>query len=136
MLGRPVGRVAVAGALAFALAAPAASAADTDLFTWLSGTRAFPRAAGNAEYERSATDRELEVTVSNVKRLAGKRIVVYVSRVKVGTMVVSRAGRAHREWKSERGQHVPYASAGSLLRVRPPGGGLIVSGRFRIDVGD
>lgn len=124
------------GACVFALGIPVANAAKLDLFTSLSGSSAYPRAIGNAEYERSATDRELKVTVRNVARLAGKQIVVSVNGRKVGMMLVTRAGRAHREWKSEHGQYVPVASVKSSLWVHTTAGRLIVSGRLRVDVAD
>lgn len=60
----------------------------------------------------------------------------YSSGSKVGTMRVSSAGRAHREWSTDRGQAVPGATARSTVKVRTGGGTLIASGRYRLDTGD
>lgn len=42
----------------------------------------------------------------NIARLAGKRVTVYVNLKKVVTILVSRTGRAHREWSTHRAQAV------------------------------
>jgi hypothetical protein len=132
ILRRSWGSFLVAG-VALTLLVPVARAADQDLFAWLGGSHSYPSATGNAEYGRDATGRELEVTIRNIMPLAGRRIAVSASGRRVGTMLVSRAGRAHREWKSERGQYVPAALVRSLLSVRTATGVLIVSGRFHVD---
>jgi hypothetical protein len=123
--------------LAPAVSASAASSGDPEFNARLHGTSAFPNARGHSEYERNARHREVEVTVNNLPaRLRGHRVTVFVSRKKVGTMLVNRAGHASREWKTERGQFVPFAGAGSLCRVRTSSGGLIVSGRYVRESGD
>jgi hypothetical protein len=84
----------------------------------------------------TSTKREVEVTVSGIRRLAGRRVTVYVNGRKVGTMRVSSTGRAHRDWSTSHGQSVPSATAGSTVKIRTTGGTLIASGRYRLDTGD
>ncbi|HEX6932323.1 MAG TPA: hypothetical protein VF162_09285 [Streptosporangiaceae bacterium] len=123
--------------LAPTVSASAASRSDLEFNARLHGTAAFSHARGHSEYDRSARHREVEVTVNNLPaRLRGHRVTVFVSGKKVGTMLVNKAGHASREWKTERGQHVPFARAGSLCRVRTSSGGLIVSGRYVRESGD
>jgi hypothetical protein len=123
--------------LAPAVSASAATTSEVDLNARLHGTAAFPRAFGHSEYQRTLRHREVEVTVNNLpRRLRGHRVTVFVSRKKVGTMLVNSAGHASRQWATERGQFVPFASAGSLCRVRTSSGALIVTGRYVRESGD
>lgn len=129
--------LATAAVLSLALAAPAIPAgaatarAEVDLHAALHGSTAFPNARGHSEYERSFAQREVEVTVHNLPgRLHGHRVTVYVNRQKVGTMLVHHTGTASGDWSTERGQFVPFASAGSPCRVRTAGNTLIVSGTY------
>jgi hypothetical protein len=87
--------------------ASATAAEDTDYFAWLHGSARYPSAHGSSEYERDGVAREVEVTIRGISQLAGKRITVFVNRTRVGTMRVSPRGRAHKQWKTERGQAVP-----------------------------
>lgn len=120
-----------------AVSASAAARSEVDLHARLHGTAAFSRAFGHSEYERTARHRDVEVTVNNLpSRLRGHRVTVFVAGKRVGTMLVNSAGHASREWKTERGQAVPFASAGSLCRVRTSSGALIVSGRYVRESGD
>lgn len=129
--------VPVVVAFAAGMAAPAgAAAAETDYFTSLKPASQFAGARGDSEYEREGTKREVEVTVTGIRRLAGHRVTVVVSGRKVGTMLVSSTGRAHRDWSTSRGQSVPSATVGSTVKVRTGGGTLIASGRYRLDTGD
>jgi hypothetical protein len=121
--------VAVLATMSFTML-PQAAAVGIDLHTRLQGSAAFPRATGHSEYDRSRTEREVEVIVQNIGRLAGHRVNVFVSGNKVGSMRVSIAGVAHREWDTERGDSVPFASAGDRVKVRTTGGKLVASGRY------
>lgn len=123
---------AVMGLTLLAPAVPAGAAtSEVDFHARLHGTSAFPSAFGHSEYGRTARHRDVEVTVNNLPaRLRGHRVTVFVSGRRVGTMLVNRAGHASREWKTEHGQFVPFARAGSLCRVRTSAGTLIVSGRY------
>lgn len=127
---------AVLAALGVGSAAPVAHAADVDLLARLAGSAAFPNATGHSEYERTATEREVEVTVTHIAKLAGKRVSVFVNGKKVGTMLVSSTGRAHREWDTEHGQFVPFASAGDPIKVRKADGTLVAKGTYRRDTDD
>jgi hypothetical protein len=114
----------------FTALAPAAQAAEIDLHARLTGSTAFSRATGSSEYDRNTTERDVEVTVRNIAGLAGKSVTVWVSGSKVGTIRVTTAGVAHREWDTERGQFVPIASAGDFVKVRTAGGALIASAKY------
>ena len=131
-------RIAVSAviALAAALSAPAQAAFETDYVTGLKAASQYPSARGDSQYDREGTKREVEVTVTGIRRLAGSRVAVSVSGTRVGTMRVSSAGRAHREWSTSHGQFVPSAGAGSAVKVRTSGGTLIASGRYRVDRDD
>ena len=132
-----MGRLAVISvftALATGGAAAQAGVGETDLDAHLSSGRHYPAAHGHSEYERAGARREADVTVSGIPGLEGRRVVVFISRTRVGTMRVSSTGRAHREWKTSRGQSVPFAATGSPVRVRTRGGTLIASGRYRLEV--
>jgi hypothetical protein len=126
----------VLAALGVVTAAPVAYAAEVDLFARLGGSAAFPNATGHSEYERTAIAREVEVTVTHIAKLAGKRVTVFVNGKKVGTMLVSSTGRAHREWDTERGQFVPFASAGDPIKVRKADGTLVARGIYRRETDD
>jgi hypothetical protein len=126
----------ILSAITFTVLAPGAQAAEIDLRASLHGSTAFTRATGFSEYDRSSTGREVEVTVRNIGGLAGHSVTVYVSGDRVGTMLVSSAGVAHRQWDTERGQFVPFASAGDSVKVRTAGGTLVASGRYVREAGD
>jgi hypothetical protein len=123
-------------ALAAGPAALAQAAAETDYSARLKPALQYPGARGHSEYDREGTKREVDVTVTGISRLAGHRVGVYVSGSKVGTVRVSSAGRAHREWSTDHGQAVPGATAGSTVRIRTGGGTLIAAGRYRPDTED
>lgn len=133
--------LATAAVMGLTVITPAVSAnaatGDPDFFARLQGSTAFPNARGHSEYERTATHREVEVTVNNLPaRLRGHRVTVFVNLKKVGTMLVNSSGHASREWSTERGQSVPFAGAGSPCRVRTASGTLIVSGKYVRESGD
>jgi hypothetical protein len=65
-----------------------------------------------------------------VRRLAGKRVAVFVAGKKLGTAKVNAFGAARIERNSERGQFVPKISAGTSVRVRTGASVLIVRGSF------
>ena len=128
--------VPVVVALAAGMTAPAQAATETDYSTHLKPASQYPGARGDSEYEREGGKREVEVTVTGIRGLAGRRVAVYISGRKIGTMRVSSTGRAHRDWSTSHGQSVPSASAGSTVKVRTSGGMLIASGRYRLDTDD
>jgi hypothetical protein len=106
--------------------------ADThvELHASLSGSKAFPGAHGSSTFERKGDMRDVDVTVSGISRLAGHRVTVFVAGKKVGRMLVSAGGTAHRDFSTEDGQAVPLATAGSKIRVRTAKGTLVASGTY------
>ena len=118
-------------ALTGAAAVPTQPRTTTDLRARLVGSRAFPRADGQASYrvnqEGRRTSRDLSVSVSNVRQLRGRRLFVDVHGRSVGSMLVSRNGTAHLA----RSRDLPNVRAGWIVRVRTANGTLVVSGTFR-----
>lgn len=127
---RLVGLTAGALIVGFAVAPAAIAATEVHVDARLHGSSSFSRATGFSEYERAGTQRDVEVTVNHVARLAGKTLKVYVNGNWVGTMPVRSTGFAHREWDTDHGQRVPFAAAGDPVRVRTMGGKLIASGIY------
>src|SRR5262245_11075587 len=112
---------------ALAVAAPAAQAKGSP------GTRialkpsgAFAGASGKAKFQNQG-QRELEIEVEHVRRLAGRRVDFFVNRTKVGSGRVNGVGAAQVE---RRGASFPAINAGTRINVKTAGGTLIVSGRF------
>ena len=97
----------------------------------LKSAKAFPAAKGSAKFKSTVEERELQVEVEHVRRLAGKRVVFIVGGKKLATKKVNRFGAAEIERNSERGQLVPRVRAGTTVRVRTAGGVLIVKGPSR-----
>jgi len=125
---------AILFAFVFAVTAPVAQAAEVDLFTHTAGSTHFPKAHGFSEYDRSNSGREVEVRVTHLKSLAGERVKVIVNGHKVGRIVVSSVGVAHRGWDTEHGQKVPFALAGDKIKVRTLGGTLVAKGTYHREV--
>jgi hypothetical protein len=112
---------------ALAIAAPAVQAKGAP------GTRialksapAFPGASGKAKFQ-TQDERELEIEVEHVRRLAGKRVSFFVNSTKVGSARVNALGAAQ---VNRRGASFPAINAGTRVKVKTAGGKLIVSGRF------
>jgi len=115
--------------LALAVALPTALAADRTRIT-LKPSAAFPSATGKATFKARGGERELQIEVEHVRRLAGKRVVFTVGGVRLGTAKVNAFGAAQIERNSDRGQRVPAVRHGTKVKVRTAGGVLIVSGSF------
>jgi hypothetical protein len=96
----------------------------------LKPAKAFPAAKGSAKFKATADERELQVEVEHVRRLAGKRVVFIVGGKKIATKKVNRFGAAEINRNSERGQFVPAVRAGTSVRVKTAAGVLIVKGSF------
>lgn len=107
-----------------------AATGHLELFTRLHAAAAYPQAAGSSEYDQEGTQRELDVTVTNIGGLAGHQITVFVNGTRAGAMLVSSTGRAHREWDTEHGQNVPSAATGTRVQVRTGNGTLVASGTY------
>ena len=96
----------------------------------LKSAKAFPAAKGSAKFKATAEERELQVEVEHVRRLAGKRVVFIVGGKKIATKKLNRFGAAEINRNSQLGQFVPNVQAGTTVRVKTAGGALIVKGSF------
>jgi hypothetical protein len=110
---------------ALALAAPAVQAKDGTIIA-LKASSAFPGAKGKAKFQTEG-QRELEIEVEHVRRLAGKRVNFFVNARNVGSKRVSALGAAQLD---RRGSTFPAIKSGTRISVKTAGGKLIVSGRF------
>lgn len=115
-------------------AASAVASTHVELHASLSGAKSFPHAHGSSTFERKGGARDVDVTVSNITPLAGKQVTVFVAGKKVGKMLVSQGGTAHRDFSTADGEFVPSASAGSKVRITTSKGTLIASGTYHRDV--
>jgi hypothetical protein len=116
--------------LALAVAVPAALAAGGGTRITLKPAKAYPAAKGSAKYKAKAGERELQVEVEHIRRLAGRRVVIAVAGVRLGAARVSALGAAQINRNTERGQRVPQVSAGTVMKVLTAGGATVVSGSF------
>jgi hypothetical protein len=110
--------------------APVAQANNADIRIALKGSAQFPNAKGTAKYRDRGGEQEFQVEVENVKKLAGKRLGVFVNGNNVGTMRINQFGAGRLELNSDRGDNVPAISAGSKVQVKTGAGVLVVSGQF------
>jgi hypothetical protein len=108
--------------LALAIAAPAVLAAKGTRFA-LHAAKAFPAAKGSAQFSAKAGERELQVEVEHVRRLAGKTLSVSVGGSKIGTMRVSALGAA----ELHRVGAVPAVGPRTAVAVRTASGAIVAS---------
>jgi hypothetical protein len=112
---------------ALAFAAPAVQAkGGPGTRIALKGSSSFPGAGGKAKLQTEG-QRELEIEVQHVRRLAGKHVSFFVNRMKVGSARVNGLGAAQ---VNRRGASFPAIKAGTRIKVKTAGGATIVSGRF------
>ena len=112
---------------ALAVAAPAVQAKnDPGMRIALKSSPAFPGASGKAKFQ-NRDQRELEIEVEHVRRLAGRRVNFFVNSTKVGSARVNRLGAAQI---NRRGASFPAIAAGTRVKVKTATGRLIVSGQF------
>ncbi len=112
---------------ALAVAAPAVQAkGEPGTRIALKSSGAFPGASGKAKFQNEG-QRELEIEVEHVRRLAGKRVSFFVNSRKVGSARVNGLGAAQVD---RRGASFPAINAGTLVKVKTAAGKRIVSGRF------
>jgi hypothetical protein len=118
--------------LALAVAIPAAALASGGEGTRiaLEPSKAFPAARGSAKFKAKPGERELQLEVEHIRRLAGRQVVFVVAGAKLGAAKVSVLGAARLNRNSERGQRVPQVKAGTVVKVRTVGGRTVVSGSF------
>jgi hypothetical protein len=115
-----------AGMLGFGVAsAQVAPSHRVEVTAALHGSQSFPHAAGTAKFESRASGRELNVSLSGVRRLAGRTLVVFVHGTRAGTMTVTNTGRAHLHRHG-----APACRAGQPARIRTRAGTLVASGTF------
>ena len=117
--------LAIVALAALALAAPAVQAKGGTIIA-LKASSAFPGAKGKAKFQVEG-QRELEIEVEHVRRLAGKRVNFFVNAKKVGSLRISGLGAAQLNL---RGSRAPAVRSGTRISVKTAGGTLIVSGRF------
>jgi hypothetical protein len=119
--------VSLVALAAFAVDAPAVQAKnEPGIRIALKSAGTFPGASGKAKFQNQG-QRELEIEVEHVRRLAGKRVNFFVNSTKVGSARVSGLGAAQIE---RRGASFPAINSGTRIKVKTAGGKLIVSGRF------
>ena len=115
-------------ALALAVSVPAVLAKGGDgTRIVLKPAKAFPAAKGSATFKAKAGERQLEVEVEHLRRLAGTRVSFVVAGKKVGTAKIGALGAAHIE---RRNSAVPAIGAGTAVSVKTAGGVLVVKGSF------
>ena len=110
---------------ALALAAPAVQAKGGTIIA-LKASSAFPGAKGKAKFQTEG-QRELEIEVEHVRRLAGRRVNFFVGSTKIGSKRINSLGAAQLD---RRGSTFPAVGSGTRISVKTAGGRLIVSGRF------
>jgi hypothetical protein len=110
---------------ALAFAAPSVQASGGTRIV-LKASASFPGAGGKAKLQTEG-QRELEIEVQHVRRLAGKHVSFFVNRTKVGSARVNGLGAAQ---VNRRGASFPAIKAGTRIKVKTAGGATIVSGRF------
>lgn len=96
----------------------------------LAPTAEYARAKGKADYKVKGGEREFQVEVENVKKLAGKSLGVFVNDAKVGMAKVNSLGEGRLELNTDLGNKVPNIKAGDKVQVKDPSGVVIVSGKF------
>ena len=112
---------------ALAVAAPTVQAkGDPGTIIALKSSSAFPGAKGKAKFKNDG-QRELEIEVEHVRRLAGRRVNFFVNSKLVGSKRVNSLGAAQLD---RRGSTFPAVAAGTRISVKTAGGRLVVSGRF------
>jgi hypothetical protein len=118
--------LAIVALTALALAAPAVHAKDGARIIALKASSAFPGAKGKAKFQVDG-QRELEIEVEHVRRLAGRRVNFFVGSKLVGSKRISGLGAAQLD---RRGSAFPAINTGTRISVKTASGRLIASGRF------
>jgi hypothetical protein len=115
----------LAALVATAILAPAVQAKGGTRIV-LKASNAFPGASGKAKFQ-AAGQRELEIEVQHIRRLAGKRVRFFVNTTKIGSARVNALGAARLD---RRGSTFPAIRSGTRIKVKTARGATIVSGRF------
>lgn len=118
--------VVLVALVAMAIMAPTVQAKDgRGTIIQLKPTAAYASAKGKAKYQVTG-QRELEIEIEHIRRLAGTRVSFFVNSTKVGTSRVSALGEA----RVDRRGNFPAVQSGTTIKVKTVGGRLIASGRF------
>ena len=107
-----------------------AAANKTIMEIILTGAPSFTSAKGKAKFTVKGGQRELEIEVENLNRIAGQSVGFFVGGASVGTGIVSALGQADLELNTRLGHTVPASVAGLAVAVRTADGTLIASGSF------
>jgi hypothetical protein len=121
--------LAVEGALTTHTAA-ATSAPTVNWQIAMERSTAFRTVSGSAQYQSQPGQRELQIEVEHLAKLAGKYVSFYANGAKFGVGRVSSLGIAQIDRNTELGQSVPWIVHGSTVAARTSTGVLITSGKF------
>jgi hypothetical protein len=116
-----------------ALAAQPAAATASQTVNWqiaLKPTSAFPAATGSAQYQAQPGQRELQMELERLAKLAGQNVTFYANGAKFGVAKVSSRGIVQIDRNTELGQSVPVMNHGSTVAALTSAGVLIASGTF------
>ena len=91
---------------------------------------AFPTATGSAQYQSQPGQRELQIEVEHLTKLAGQYVGFYANGAKFGAGKVSSLGTVQIDRNTELGQSVPWIVHGSTVAARTSTGVLIAKGQF------
>ena len=116
-----------------ALATQPAAATTTQTVNWqitLKHTSAFPTATGSAQYQAQPGQRELQMELERLAKLAGQNVTFYANGAKFGVAKVSSRGIVQIDRNTELGQLVPSIIHGSTVAALTSAGAVIASGTF------
>jgi hypothetical protein len=120
-------------ALVGAVATQTAHATTSQTVNWqiaLKHTTAFPTANGSAQYQAQPGQRELQIEVQRLPKLAGQTVTFYANGAKFGVGKVSTLGIVQIDRNTELGQSVPTMVHGSSVAALTSTGVLIAFGQF------
>ncbi len=120
-------------ALVGAVATQSATATTWPTVDWqiaMKPSTAFPTATGQAQYQSQPGQRELQIEVEHLAKLAGQYVSFYANGAKFGVGKVSSTGIAQIDRNTELGQSVPWIVHGSTVAARTSTGVLIANGQF------
>jgi hypothetical protein len=120
-------------ALVSAMATQTARATTTQTVNWqiaLKHSSAYPTAIGSAQYQAQPGQRELQIEVERLAKLAGQTVTFYANGAKFGVGKVSKTGIVQIDRNTELGQSVPTMLHGSTVTASTSTGVLIASGQF------
>ena len=120
-------------ALVGAVATQNATATITPTVNWqiaMKPSNAYPTATGSAQYQSQPGQRELQIEIERLAKLAGQNVSFYANGVKFGVGKVSSLGIAQIDRNTELGQSVPLIVHGSAVSATTSTSVLIASGNF------